>query len=86
VDDEADGPVDRNGVSPPVSITPRDGGPGVEVVDHVERHRFELWTEGPVTPEPADGDRIRLYRLCQACVDATTDIGADLPDEQSNVL
>jgi hypothetical protein len=32
----------------------------VEVIDHVERHRFELWTDGPVTPAPADGDRFRF--------------------------
>lgn len=36
--------------------------------------------------EPSDGDRIRIYRLCDACLDATSDIGADPPDEQSNVI
>lgn len=36
--------------------------------------------------DPSDGDRIRLYRLCDACLDATVDIGADPPDDQSNVL
>ncbi|ESS05248.1 MAG: hypothetical protein A07HB70_02289 [uncultured archaeon A07HB70] len=37
-----------------VSITTRDEGTGVEVVDHVERHRCALWTDEPVVPEPAD--------------------------------
>lgn len=36
--------------------------------------------------EPENGDRIRIYRLCQACQDATTDLGAQPPNQQSNVL
>jgi CRISPR-associated protein Cas2 len=36
--------------------------------------------------DPSDGDRIRLYRLCQSCLDHTTDLGAEPPDEQSNVI
>ena len=36
--------------------------------------------------DPDDGDRVRLYRLCDSCLDATTDLGADPPDEQSNVV
>ena len=36
--------------------------------------------------DPDDGDRIRIYRLCQACIDATTDLGAEPPDDQSNVV
>jgi CRISPR-associated protein Cas2 len=47
----------------------------VELEDQLESHI-----------DPADGDRIRIYRLCSACVDSTTDLGADPPDEQSNVL
>lgn len=34
----------------------------------------------------AEGDRIRVYRLCSACSDNITDIGAEPPDEQSNVI
>lgn len=34
----------------------------------------------------ADGDRIRVYRLCSSCSDDIADIGADPPDEQSNVI
>jgi len=48
--------------------------------------RVELEDELETHIEPADGDRIRIYRLCGACLDATTDIGNDPPDEQSNVL
>lgn len=47
----------------------------VELEDDLESHI-----------EPADGDRIRIYRLCSACIDATTDLGVDPPGEQSNVL
>lgn len=48
--------------------------------------RVELEAELASHIEPADGDRIRLYRICEACIDATSDIGADFPDVQSNVL
>ena len=48
--------------------------------------RVELENELESEIEPADGDRIRIYRLCESCVDDTTDIGADPPDEQSNVI
>lgn len=47
----------------------------VELEDSLESHI-----------DPDDGDRIRLYRLCSACIDATTDLGADPPDDQSNVV
>ncbi|MFB6157071.1 MAG: hypothetical protein ABEJ34_04435 [Haloferacaceae archaeon] len=43
-----------------VSITTRDDGPGLVVVDHVERHQFELWTDDSTSPEPADCDRFRF--------------------------
>lgn len=48
--------------------------------------RVELEDELESHIDPSDGDRIRIYRLCDACLDATTDIGSDPPDEQSNVL
>ena len=48
--------------------------------------RVELEDELESHIEPADGDRIRIYRLCNSCLDATTDIGTDPPDEQSNVI
>ncbi|MFB6080744.1 MAG: hypothetical protein ABEJ81_07090 [Haloferacaceae archaeon] len=59
-DPGVDGRDDCVGTSPHVSLTTRDDGPGVVVIDHVERHRFELWTDGPVTPEPTDGERFRF--------------------------
>jgi CRISPR-associated protein Cas2 len=48
--------------------------------------RVELEDELESHIEPEDGDRIRIYRLCQSCLDATTDLGAQPPGEQSNVL
>ena len=48
--------------------------------------RVELGDELEAAIEPADGDRIRIYRLCESCVDDTTDLGAQPPDEQSNVI
>jgi len=38
------------------------------------------------TIDPADGDRVKLYRLCASCESETTTLGADEPDEQSNVV
>ena len=48
--------------------------------------RVELEDELESHIKPADGDRIRIYRLCSSCLDATTDIGTDPPDEQPNVI
>jgi len=55
----------------------------VEVTD---TERVELEDDLESIIDPSDGDRVRLYRLCQSCQDNTTDIGADPPDEQSNVV
>lgn len=48
--------------------------------------RVELEDELESHIEPTDGDRIRLYRLCDSCLDATTDLGASEDGEQSNVI
>lgn len=48
--------------------------------------RVELEDELESHIEPGDGDRIRIYRLCSACQDDTTDLGMQPPDEQSNVI
>ena len=48
--------------------------------------RVELEDELEAEIEPSDGDRIRIYRLCESCIDDTTDIGAEPPPDQSNVL
>lgn len=55
----------------------------VEVTD---AERVELEDDLKAEIDPEDGDRIRVYRLCSGCLDATTDIGADPPSEQSNVI
>jgi len=55
-------------------------------VEITRTQRVELEDELESEIEPADGDRIRIYRLCESCLDDTTDIGADPPDEQSNVI
>ncbi|SEP27674.1 CRISPR-associated protein, Cas2 family [Halorientalis persicus] len=55
-------------------------------VDVSKSERVELEDELESHIEPVDGDRIRIYRLCQSCQDNTTDIGSDPPDEKSNVL
>jgi len=55
-------------------------------VDVNKTERVELEDELESHIETSDGDRIRIYRLCQSCQDSTTDLGADPPDEQSNVL
>lgn len=55
-------------------------------LDVSKTERVELEDELESHIEPADGDRIRLYRLCEACLGDTTDIGVAPPEEQSNVL
>jgi len=48
--------------------------------------RVELEDELESHIDPDDGDRIRIYRLCNSCVDDVSNLGSDHPDEQSNVL
>jgi CRISPR-associated protein Cas2 len=48
--------------------------------------RVELEDELAAPIEPDDGDRIRIYRLCDSCLDDVTDIGSTPPDDQSNVI
>lgn len=55
-------------------------------LDVSKTERVELEDELESHIEPADGDRIRIYRLCSSCLENTTDLGAEPPDEQSNVL
>ncbi|MFB6167323.1 MAG: hypothetical protein ABEJ43_00570 [Haloferacaceae archaeon] len=60
----------NDGVS--VSVTTRNDGPGLEVVDHVERHRFSLWTDDRVVPEPADSGAFYFPADTAVAVRATT--------------
>jgi CRISPR-associated protein Cas2 len=55
-------------------------------VEVTKTQRVDLEDELGSHIEPSDGDRIRLYRLCESCQDDTTDLGVDPPDEQSNVI
>lgn len=55
-------------------------------VDISRTQRVELEAELEAAIDSADGDRIRLYRLCESCVDDISDLGAQPPDEQSNVI
>jgi len=55
-------------------------------LDVSKSERVELKDELEEHIEPADGDRVRLYRLCEACQEATTDLGSEPPDEKSNVI
>jgi CRISPR-associated protein Cas2 len=51
-----------------------------------DTQRVELESDLQDEIEETSGDRIRIYRLCAACEDDVTDIGAKPPDEQSNVV
>ena len=55
-------------------------------VEVSKTQRVELEDELESHIDPADGDRIRIYRLCEACLDDVTDLGADDPDDLSNVI
>jgi len=48
--------------------------------------RVELEDELEAHIDAGDGDRIRLYRLCDACVDNVSNLGAEDPGEQSNIV
>jgi len=47
----------------------------VELTDQLESHI-----------EPSDGDRIRIYRLCDSCLDDVTELGVSETDDASNVV
>ena len=55
-------------------------------VDVSKAERVELEDELADRINGDDGDRVRIYRLCESCLDDITDIGAAPPDEQSNVI
>jgi CRISPR-associated protein Cas2 len=55
-------------------------------VDVSKAERVELEDELASQIDASDGDRVRVYRLCEPCRDAISDLGADPPDEQSNVI
>ncbi|WP_128478961.1 CRISPR-associated endonuclease Cas2 [Halorussus pelagicus] len=55
----------------------------VEVTDS-QRVELEDTLESHI--EPADGDRVRVYRLCESCLDDVTDIGNTETDDSPNVI
>ena len=55
-------------------------------VDVSKTERVELEDELQSHIEPGDGDRIRIYRLCESCQDDISDIGADPPEDLSNIV
>jgi len=55
-------------------------------VEVSKAERVELEDELADRIDGDDGDRVRIYRLCESCLDDITDIGAAPPDEQSNVI
>lgn len=48
--------------------------------------RLELEEELKSLIDADDGDQIRLFRLCSACLEATSHLGEEPPDEQSHVI
>jgi len=55
-------------------------------VDVSKAERVELEDDLEARIDESDGDRVRIYRQCESCLDDITDIGSDPPDEQSNVI
>lgn len=55
-------------------------------LDVSKSDRVELEDELADEIDPDDGDRVKIYRLCGSCESETTTLGADPPDEQSNVI
>lgn len=48
--------------------------------------RVELEDELESLIDPSAGDQIRIYRLCQSCLDDTTDLGMAPPGDLSNIV
>lgn len=55
-------------------------------VDVSRAERVELEDELSERIDESEGDRVRIYRLCESCLDDTTDIGSSPPKDQSNVI
>jgi len=55
-------------------------------VDVSKAERIELEDELADRIDEDDGDRVRIYRLCESCLDDITDIGTEPPGDQSNVI
>jgi CRISPR-associated protein Cas2 len=53
-------------------------------VTKTERVELEDALESIISP--TEGDRIQIYRLCSSCIDGSTDLGSETPDEKSNVV
>lgn len=51
-----------------------------------QTNRVELEEDLRSHIDADDGDRVRIYRLCNGCQKEITDLGAETPDEQSNVI
>lgn len=55
-------------------------------VDVSKAERVELEDSLANQIDESDGDRVRIYRLCESCLDDITDIGSDPPESQPNVI
>jgi CRISPR-associated protein Cas2 len=45
-----------------------------------------LQMEDELKAEIEAGDKIRVYELCERCVNAITDLGERLPEKKSNIV
>jgi len=55
-------------------------------VDVSKTERVELEDDLEEHVEETDGDRVRIYRVCESCLDDVSTIGVAPPDDQSNVI
>lgn len=55
-------------------------------VEVSQTERIELEDELESHIDSSDGDRVRVYRLCDSCLDDISELGTQTPDEQSNVI
>ncbi|ODR80898.1 CRISPR-associated endonuclease Cas2 [Haladaptatus sp. W1] len=55
-------------------------------VDVSKTERVKLEDELAEQINEKDGDRVRIYRLCESCLSDITDLGTEPPDDQSNVI
>lgn len=55
-------------------------------LDISESEHEELCSRLESHVESEAGDRVRLYRICETCDPSVTNVGAEVPEEKSNVV
>jgi hypothetical protein len=68
-----------------------DDPPGVEIIDQLERLRYQLWTAGPVSPTPVDPDTFHFpvsnaFEITTETLSVPTTVSICLRDETGGMI